>query len=140
MRAAPYLLVCNPDVILRSGRVAGLVAALEDDPALGVVGPRLSNPDGSLYPSARAFPDLVDAIGHGLFGHGRARNRFTRRYRLLDWDHQNAARVDWVSGACFLVRRRCVGRGRRIRSVLLHVHGRRRSVLAPGPGRVGGRL
>jgi N-acetylglucosaminyl-diphospho-decaprenol L-rhamnosyltransferase len=105
VRASPYLLVCNPDLVIRPGAVTCLLAALEDDPSLAVVGPRLSNPDGSLYPSARTFPDLVDAIGHGLLGMVAPRNRFTRRYRLLDWDHRSRARVDWVSGACFLIRR-----------------------------------
>ena len=105
VRAAPYLLVCNPDVVIRPGAVASLRATLEGDATVAVVGPRLSNPDGSLYPSARTFPDLVDAIGHGLLGMVAPRNRFTRRYRLLDWDHGDGAKVDWVSGACFLVRR-----------------------------------
>ena len=102
---APYLLVCNPDLEIRPGAVGALVTALESDPALGAVGPRLCNTDGSLYPSARTFPDLVDAIGHGLFGLVAPHNPFTRRYRLLDWDHGSRAKVDWVSGACFLVRR-----------------------------------
>ena len=102
---ARYLLICNPDLEVHRGAVAALLAALESDPSLGAVGPRLCNPDGSLYPSARTFPDLVDAMGHGLLGLVAPRNRFTRRYRLLDWDHREAARVDWVSGACFLVRR-----------------------------------
>ena len=100
-----YLLVCNPDLELGPGAVDALVAALAADPSLGVVGPGLWNDDGSLYPSARTFPDLVDAIGHGLLGLIAPGNRFTRRYRLLDWDHRRPARVDWVSGACFLVRR-----------------------------------
>ena len=104
-RAADYLLVCNPDVEVDAGAVAALVTSLQADPGLGLVGPRLSNVDGSLYPSARTFPDLLDAIGHGLLGMVAPRNRFTRRYRLLDWDHGGAARVDWVSGACFVARR-----------------------------------
>jgi N-acetylglucosaminyl-diphospho-decaprenol L-rhamnosyltransferase len=104
-RAAPYLLICNPDTDLDEGAVPALRAVLAAGPDLGLVGPRLSNPDGSLYPSARTFPDLVDAMGHGLFGMFSPRNRFTRRYRMLDWDHGRRARVDWVSGACFLVRR-----------------------------------
>lgn len=104
-RAAAYLLVCNPDTELDDGAVPALRAALLSAPDLGLVGPRLSNPDGSMYPSARTFPDLVDAMGHGLFGMFSPRNRFTRRYRMLDWDHGGRARVDWVSGACFLARR-----------------------------------
>ncbi len=100
-----HLLICNPDIEVAPGAVAALVEALERDPALGVVGPRLHNPDGSLYPSARTFPNLLDAVGHGALGLIAPRNRFTRRYRLLDWDHSEPARVDWVSGACFLARR-----------------------------------
>ncbi len=103
---ARYLLICNPDLYVHQGAVAALVATLESDPSLGAAGPRILNPDGSLYPSARTFPDLIDAMGHGLLGLVAPRNRFTRRYRLLDWDHREAARVDWVSGACFLVRRK----------------------------------
>ena len=102
---ADYLLVCNPDVEISEGAVARLVDALEQDPSLAVAGPAIRNPDGTLYPSARTFPDMVDAIGHGLLGLVSPGNRFTRRYRLLDWDHSHTAEVDWVSGACFLCRR-----------------------------------
>lgn len=104
-QGADYLLICNPDLELEAGAAPRLVAALESDPSLGAVGPRINNTDGTLYPSARTFPDLVDAIGHGLLGLVAPRNRFTRRYRLLDWDHGEKATVDWVSGACFLARR-----------------------------------
>jgi N-acetylglucosaminyl-diphospho-decaprenol L-rhamnosyltransferase len=85
--------------------VAALVRRLAADPGAGVVGPRLFNPDGSTYPSVRTFPDLVDAIGHGLLGMVAPANPFTRRYRMLDVDHSVPADVDWVSGACLLVRR-----------------------------------
>jgi N-acetylglucosaminyl-diphospho-decaprenol L-rhamnosyltransferase len=104
--AAPRLLVANPDLQLCPGALGALMARLDVEADLGLVGPRVRNPDGTIYPSARTFPDLVDAVGHGLLGAVAPANRFTRRYRLLDWDHEEPARVDWVSGACFLVRRR----------------------------------
>jgi N-acetylglucosaminyl-diphospho-decaprenol L-rhamnosyltransferase len=103
--ARPYLLVCNPDVVVGTGAVDALVSRLDADPLLGLVGPLVRNPDGSVYPSARTFPDLVDAIGHGALGLVAPGNRFTSRYRMLDWDHAVPARVDWVSGACVLARR-----------------------------------
>jgi N-acetylglucosaminyl-diphospho-decaprenol L-rhamnosyltransferase len=102
---APFVLVCNPDVRLREGAAAAMVGALGRDRALGVVGPRIEDPDGTLYPSARTFPDLGVAMGHGLVGLVAPGNRFTRSYRLLNWDHGDATYVDWVSGACFLARR-----------------------------------
>ena len=101
----PYVLVLNPDTVVEPGLVKGLVAALERDPLLGLVAPRLDNPDGTLYPSVRHFPNLGDALGHAFLVDVVPNNRFTRRYRMLDWDHREARRVDWVSGACFLARR-----------------------------------
>ena len=100
------ILVCNPDIEVGDGAVDALRASLRDDPGLGVVGPRLLNADGSVYPSARTFPDLVDAFGHGLLGLVVPNNPFTRRYRMLDRDYDRPADVDWVSGAFVLIRRR----------------------------------
>ncbi|HEX7275758.1 MAG TPA: glycosyltransferase family 2 protein, partial [Acidimicrobiales bacterium] len=101
----PYVLILNPDTIVEPGTARALAAALDEDPRLAVVGPRIDNPDGSLYPSARRFPKLGDAAGHAFLGVVWKGNRFTRRYRMLDWDHAAAGPVDWVGGACMLVRR-----------------------------------
>jgi N-acetylglucosaminyl-diphospho-decaprenol L-rhamnosyltransferase len=101
------ILLLNPDAVVEPGAVKALEAVLEQEADVGIVGPRVENPDGTLYPSARTFPALGDAMGHAFVGLVAPRNRFTRRYRMLDWDHAVAARVDWVSGACMLVRRSC---------------------------------
>lgn len=99
------LLVCNPDIVLRPGSLPHLAGVLAGEPAVGIVGPRLRNLDGTTYPSARTFPSMLDAAGHGLVGLVWPDNPFSRRYRLLDWDHEQRRQVDWVSGACFLIRR-----------------------------------
>jgi N-acetylglucosaminyl-diphospho-decaprenol L-rhamnosyltransferase len=101
-----YLLLLNPDTVVEPGTVKALVEALDRDPGLAVVGPRIENLDGTLYPSVRRFPDMVVALGHAFVGLVWPTNPFTRRYRMLDLDHDRpAADVDWVSGACMLVRR-----------------------------------
>ncbi|HUP87689.1 MAG TPA: glycosyltransferase family 2 protein [Acidimicrobiales bacterium] len=103
----PFLLCINPDAQLEPGALEAMLAAFDERPSLGIVGPRITDPDGAFYPSARTFPTLVDAVGHAFLGMVWGGNPFTRRYRMLDADHDAAADVDWVSGACFVIRRRC---------------------------------
>jgi N-acetylglucosaminyl-diphospho-decaprenol L-rhamnosyltransferase len=102
---ADVLLICNADVVVEAAAVKTMVAALDAGADVGVVGPRIDNTDGTLYPSARTIPGPFDAMGHAFLGLIMPNNRFTRRYRLLDWDHAASRRVDWISGACFAIRR-----------------------------------
>jgi N-acetylglucosaminyl-diphospho-decaprenol L-rhamnosyltransferase len=102
---APYLLVCNPDLVIQPGAVAALVRRLESAPDLAVAGPMIRDADGDVYPSGRGFPSLVDAIGHAFVGLFWGGNPWTRRYRHIGSDQHVARAADWVSGSCFLVRR-----------------------------------
>jgi N-acetylglucosaminyl-diphospho-decaprenol L-rhamnosyltransferase len=100
-----YLLVTNPDVVFEAGSVATLRRFLEAHPGVAIVGPRIVDAGGALYPSARRFPDMMEALGHAIVGQFWAGNPFSRRYRMTDWDHAGRREVDWVSGSCFLARR-----------------------------------
>jgi N-acetylglucosaminyl-diphospho-decaprenol L-rhamnosyltransferase len=101
----PVVAVCNPDLRVEPGTAAALVGRLEAEPDLGAVGPRVVEPDGTLYPSARRLPTTLDAAGHGALGRVWPRNPFTRRYRELDADPAKPRDVDWVSGAAVWLRR-----------------------------------
>ena len=103
----PTVLVCNPDLEVRPGALAALDRALADHPPWALVGPLIRTSAGDRYPSARRFPSLVDAGGHALLGIFAPDNRFTRSYQHheLDGVGEDPVEVDWVSGACFLVRR-----------------------------------
>jgi len=95
----------NPDAIVHPGAIKTLTTALESDDGVAMVGPRLLNVDGSIYPSARSFPQLSHAIGHAVMSLMKPNNRWTRRYKRLDENYEVAHEVDWVSGAAMFVRR-----------------------------------
>jgi N-acetylglucosaminyl-diphospho-decaprenol L-rhamnosyltransferase len=102
---APTVAVLNGDVELVPGVAAAMLAALEAEPRLGAVGPRVLNVDGSVYPSARADPGLFVALAHAALGLVWRTNPWTRRYRQLDVDPTRRRDVDWVSGAAVWLRR-----------------------------------
>ncbi len=105
---APIVAVINPDTVVQPDTAGALVSRLEREPRLAACGPRLQNPDGSDYPSARTLPSIPVAIGHGLLGLWWPRNPFTARYRQLDADPSVPRLVDWVSGAAIWLRRRAL--------------------------------
>jgi N-acetylglucosaminyl-diphospho-decaprenol L-rhamnosyltransferase len=95
------VLISNPDVVVHHGAIAALVAALDAQPRVAIVGPQIRRPDGSVYPSHRVFPNFWLAGLHALLAPIWPNNPATRRYRSRHDD----GTVDWVSGACFMVRR-----------------------------------
>jgi N-acetylglucosaminyl-diphospho-decaprenol L-rhamnosyltransferase len=103
---SPYVLVCNPDLEVHRGAVAALSSVLDAEPSWAIVGPRILDADGSVYPSVRRFPSMADAAGHALLALVKPNNRFSRRYRDAEAAGDRRAGADWVSGACFLARRR----------------------------------
>jgi N-acetylglucosaminyl-diphospho-decaprenol L-rhamnosyltransferase len=102
---APFVLLLNPDAELWEGTLADYVRIADDHPQAAIVGPVVRNADGSMYPSGRTFPSVTDAVGHAFLGPFSRNNRFTRRYELDGWDRTTPKVVEWVSGACMLVRR-----------------------------------
>ena len=108
--AAPFVAVMNPDCETRPGALRTLVDHLLAHPRSGIAAPRILNPDGSLEYSARAFPDHLTFLfnRYSLLTRLFPGNRFSRRYLLTDWDHATVRDVDWVSGACMVVRREAI--------------------------------
>jgi N-acetylglucosaminyl-diphospho-decaprenol L-rhamnosyltransferase len=106
------VLVMNPDCVLQPGALSELVGHLRSHQQAGVVGPKILNPDGTLEYSARSFPDHFTFLfnRYSLLTRLFPGNRFSRRYLLSDWDRAAAREVDWLSGACLLVRRAAIER------------------------------
>lgn len=95
----------NSDTIVSSGSLEMLVDYIKSHAMVGIVAPRLLNPDGSLQFSCRRFPTPIAALFRNTpLGKLFPKNRFTRDYLMADWDHDSVKEVDWVSGAAFCIR------------------------------------
>jgi N-acetylglucosaminyl-diphospho-decaprenol L-rhamnosyltransferase len=104
--SAPFLLLLNPDTVVSPLLVDTLVSWLESDPAAGLVGPRVVNPDGSVQGSARRFPGLSAAVaGRSTWLSTRFPNNWLTRRNLLARSSGEAVAVDWLAGSCLLIRR-----------------------------------
>jgi GT2 family glycosyltransferase len=102
-----YLLLLNSDArLVDAATVERLISHLDGDPTLGMAGPRLEDGRGRLEHSARSFPTLPKEIVRrwGLYlAVPRAK---VGRWLLGDfWAPDRPMRVDWITGACMLVRR-----------------------------------
>lgn len=105
-REDDWVLVCNPDTHVTPGALATLLEAADTHPTAGVLGPRILEPDGSVYPSARALPAIRTGIGHAIFSGVWPTNPWTKRYQQRDVSASDEATpVGWLSGAFLLLRR-----------------------------------
>ena len=79
---------------------------MKENREVGILGPKLLNPDGSLQFSCRRFPTPAAALFRNTpLGKLFPNNRFTRDYLMSGWSHNEPRDVDWVSGAAFCMRR-----------------------------------
>lgn len=100
-----YHLILNPDAYPPPTAIAECVAYLEQNPHVGLVGPRFINDDGDLQPSARMFPTLFDKFFmlSGLQWKYQKSKIFGRMDHTW-WDHSHPKQTDWVVGAFMLIR------------------------------------
>ena len=108
---APYVLLLNPDTIIKDGFFESILQYIENNPDTGIVGPKVLNTDGSLQGSARAFPKPWMAVfgRNSLLTKWFPNNRISRKSILSTGsDGITPMFADWVSGACMLTRRNAI--------------------------------
>lgn len=98
------VLLLNNDTVVTPGSLDTLVSRFEAHPRAAVAGPRLVDGEGrpelSFGPMISPLAELRQKIVMSLHGRG-----FPPASRWVDRATRNERYVDWVSGACLLVRR-----------------------------------
>ncbi|MBI3332369.1 glycosyltransferase family 2 protein [Candidatus Peregrinibacteria bacterium] len=99
-----YFLIINPDNQLEPTGLEKMVAKMENDPGIGILAPKLVHPDGTIRPSFRKFPSMPDVFIKRTFLITFFPERVDR-YLEKETDSSVTRDVDWVVGACFLIRK-----------------------------------
>jgi N-acetylglucosaminyl-diphospho-decaprenol L-rhamnosyltransferase len=108
VRSREDALLLNPDTLCPSSTILGMHSYLLEHPGVAAVGPALHGVSGDAQVSTQHFPSVRSELS-------RQWERIARAMRALQLDREpptSSEAVDWVSGACLLIRGRalaCVG-------------------------------
>ncbi len=101
-----YIIFLDVDTIVESGAIDTLIECMDSESDVAIGGPKLVYEDGSLQLSCRPFPSLLNIIIEGTFLRDYFPNsRFVKEYTMEEWDHSEPRDVDWMYGACLILRR-----------------------------------
>ena len=101
-----YLMLLNSDTLVRDGALDRMAAFLDENPSYGLVGPRLTFPDGKFQEtSCRNLPRLANSFFY-LLGLERLRMAFGGApYRAACADPLASQDAEALSGAAIMLRR-----------------------------------
>jgi len=101
-----YICLINSDVVVHEGCLDRLCSYMDQNPSIGVLGPRVFNSDLTLQPSCRQFPTLWNSACRAL----ALDTVFPRwplfgGYLMTFWQHDTPKSVDALSGCFWMVRK-----------------------------------
>jgi GT2 family glycosyltransferase len=98
-------LLLNSDAFLKQGALKTLVRTMDAYPDTGAAGPRLFYENGNLQPSAYSFSTLSTELWQAFWlDRIFPCSRVFGKYRMSYWNFDDLREVDWVMGACMILR------------------------------------
>lgn len=103
------MLLLNSDAEPEPGALRHMLDELDSNPRVGMVVPRLQNPDGSLQRSIRGFPSIWRIATEFWYLRKLApTSRMFNAYYGGGKSHEVTQDIEWAMGACMLVSRAAV--------------------------------
>ena len=104
-----WFLLLNSDAWPLGNGVEELVAFGDRHPEIGVAGPKLLNPDGSLQRSVRGFPTVWRLATEYFFLRKLAPGtRALNAFYAANFDHEKVRKAEFLMGAVLLLRREAI--------------------------------
>lgn len=100
-----YIFIFNSDAYLKGNALPGLVSFMDKNPKIGVLGPLILNPDGSIQQTVGFFPDLPQVFYWMSFLDDLPTGDILKPYHVdHDRFYKSERAVDWVTGAAMFIR------------------------------------
>ena len=105
---APFVLICNPDIVLQDGAVDALLELLERRPRAAFAIAKLLRPNGDIQTVAGDLPTLAEAFLGRQVQLRRQSSSPDTGFWWDGWAHDEERRIGHGMEACFLVRRAAI--------------------------------
>jgi hypothetical protein len=100
-----YILILNPDVVVLDGTIEKMYEFMELHPRVGLVGPKLTSPNGDLQETCYRFPRFIIPLYRRTFlGKLPFAKKSLDHFSMRDYDHKKPRPVDWLQGSCLMAR------------------------------------
>jgi hypothetical protein len=103
-KESTYHLVLNPDVLIEPDALAGSIRFMQDNPAVGLLVPKVLDSDGKISYLCKQYPSVLDLILRG-FAPDRVKQRFRKRldyYEMRDVTGCSNVMDIPIASGCFM--------------------------------------
>ena len=100
-----YLVVMNPDTLMFKDTFQKLFKLMQDNPRIGVVGPKQYNPDHTIQDSCYRWHGLLTPLYRRTsLGKSALGRKDLSRFLMSDFDKSDYCEVDWLLGSFLFIR------------------------------------
>lgn len=104
-----YILIIDDDAYIVNNTIDKMINFMQANPTVGVCGPKLLDPKGSLLFSCKRFPSLLSFFINRLIKNPSSNSPIVlKKHLMLDWDHNKTTVIDYTIGACQLINRKAL--------------------------------
>lgn len=100
-----YIVVMNPDTLALRDTFTQLYDFMENNPRVGIVGPKQFNPDRTVQESRYRYPKVLTLLYRRTFlGRLSFAQKAIKDFLMDDVSKETPHEVDWLLGSCLFIR------------------------------------
>ena len=102
-----YIILVNPDIYwIDNTTISELVSLMNNNPEIGIAGPRQINKDNTTPDTVRAFPNILALVARRTpLKKLPLLRKHVDKYEMPDFDYSKSQYVDWIQSSLLIIRR-----------------------------------